>query len=46
MTSLFFRASRAGVRCVTRAEAGIEVWVVPAEEDLMIARHVVRLMGS
>jgi acetate kinase len=39
-------ASAAGVRCVTRAEAEIAVWVVPAEEDLMIARHVVRLMGS
>ena len=33
-------ASAGGVRCITRPESGTSVWVVPAEEDLMIARHV------
>jgi acetate kinase len=39
-------ASAAAARCVTLPESGTAVWVVPAEEDLMIARHVQRLMRA
>ena len=32
-----------GLRCVSDEGSGTVVYVVPAEEDLMIARHVVRM---
>ena len=39
-------AMATGMRCLTGTEPGSSVWVVPAEEDLMIARHVQRLMHA
>ncbi len=36
-------ANRKGGPCIGRGEAG--AWVIPTDEDLMIARHVVALLG-
>ena len=36
-------AQAGGVRTISAADSPIPVYIVPAEEDLMIARHVVRM---
>ena len=38
------RARESGLRRVSAAGAGIAVYVAPAEEDLMIARHVAKML--
>jgi acetate kinase len=37
-------ANRAGGPCITRPQSRVSAWVVPTDEDLMIARHTLRLL--
>jgi acetate kinase len=38
-------ANTAGGPCITRADSRVSAWVIPTDEDLMIARHTVKLIG-
>jgi acetate kinase len=38
-------ANRAGGPRITNGSSRISAWVVPTNEELMIARHVVKLLG-
>jgi acetate kinase len=38
-------ANATGGSCITRRESRVAAWVIPTDEDLMIARHTVSLIG-
>jgi acetate kinase len=38
-------ANAQGGPCITTAESQVTVWVIPTNEELMIARHTARLLG-
>jgi len=40
------RANTAGGPCITRADSRVSAWVIPTDEDLMIARHTVKLTSA
>ena len=40
------RAKADGLRAISAADSNLPVYIVPAEEDLMIARHVVRMASA
>jgi len=40
------RANTAGGPCITRADSRVSGWVIPTDEDLMIARHTVKLISA
>ena len=40
------RANTAGGPCITRADSRVSVWVIPTDEDLMIARHTAKLISA
>jgi len=40
------RANTAGGPCITRADSRVSAWVIPTDEDLMIARHTVKLISA
>jgi acetate kinase len=40
------RANTAGVPCITKAGSRVSAWVIPTDEDLMIARHSAKLIGA
>ena len=40
------RANTAGGPCITRADSRVSAWVIPTDEDLMIARHSVKLISA
>lgn len=40
------KANQAGEPCITRSESRAQAWVIPTDEDLMIARHVWTLVGQ
>ncbi|HYY31589.1 MAG TPA: acetate/propionate family kinase [Chthoniobacterales bacterium] len=40
------RANTAGGPCITRAASRVSAWVIPTDEDLMIARHTVKLVSA
>jgi acetate kinase len=39
-------ANVTGAPCISKAESRIPVWVIPANEELMIARHTRRILRS
>jgi acetate kinase len=39
-------ANAAGRRCISTAASRVTVWVIPTNEELMIARHTQRLLGE
>ncbi|MBV8213553.1 MAG: acetate kinase, partial [Verrucomicrobia bacterium] len=39
-------ANTAGQPCITRAGSRVSAWVIPTDEDLMIARHTVKLVSA
>ena len=39
-------ANRAGAPRITRPQSRVSVWVIPTDEDLMIARHARRILRS
>lgn len=39
-------ANRAGAACISRAEAAVQVLVVPTDEEAMIARHAARVAAT
>jgi acetate kinase len=39
-------ANAAGEARITTSDSGISAWMIPTDEDLMIARHTWRLVGS
>ena len=40
------RANTAGGPCITKADSRVSAWVIPTDEDLMIARHTVKLISA
>jgi acetate kinase len=40
------RANTAGGPCITRADSRVSAWVIPTDEELMIARHTLKLIGA
>lgn len=42
--SLDAEANRAGAQCISTTDSRVSAWVVPTDEDLMIARHTRRLI--
>ena len=38
-------ANRGGVACISAADSRVSVWVIPTNEELMIARHTSRVLG-
>ena len=38
-------ANQAGASCISRAESRVTAWVIPTNEELMIARHTRRLLA-
>jgi acetate kinase len=40
------RANTAGGPCLTRADSRVSAWVIPTDEELMIARHTVKLISA
>jgi acetate kinase len=40
------RANTAGGPCITRPDSRVSVWAIPTDEDLMIARHAVKLISA
>ena len=40
------RANTAGGPCITRADSRVSAWVIPTDEDLMVARHTVKLINA
>ena len=39
-------ANAAGGPCITRADSRVSAWVIPTDEDLMIARHTAKLISA
>ena len=39
-------ANTAGGPCITTTNSRVSAWVIPTDEDLMIARHAVRLLAA
>jgi acetate kinase len=40
------RANTAGGPCITRADSRVSAWAIRTDEDLMIARHTVKLISA
>jgi len=40
------RANTTGGPCITRADSRVSAWVIPTDEDLMIARHSGKLISA
>jgi acetate kinase len=40
------RANNSGGPCVSTADSGVSVWVIPTNEELMIAQHTLALLSS
>jgi len=40
------RANAAGGPCITKADSRVSAWVIPTDEDLMIARHTLNLISG
>jgi acetate kinase len=40
------RANNSGGPCVSTADSGVSVWVIPTNEELMIAQHTLALLNS
>jgi acetate kinase len=40
------RANTAGGPCITKPESRVSAWAIPTDEDLMIARHTVKLIRA
>jgi acetate kinase len=36
----------AGGPCITRADSRVSAWIIPTDEDFMIARHTVKLISA
>jgi len=39
-------ANASGQRCISAANSAVSVWVVPTNEELMIAQHTLRIVGD
>ncbi len=39
-------ANAAGGPCITTPDSRVSAWVIPTDEDLMIARHTIRVIGA
>lgn len=39
-------ANEAGKRCISTRDSGVAVFVIPTDEDLMVARHTLSLLGG
>lgn len=39
-------ANRQGQPCISNMGSGVQVWVIPTDEELMIANHTLRLMNK
>jgi acetate kinase len=40
------RANTSGGPCISAADSGVSVWVIPTNEELMIAQHTLALLSS
>ena len=40
------RANTAGGPCITKPDSRVSAWAIPTDEDLMIARHTVKLIRA
>jgi acetate kinase len=43
--SLDEAANAAGGPCISRSDSRVSAWVIPTDENLMVARHAARLLG-